>query len=69
MQRNGAAAYVTSSCHWETGNDGKKLINHLKTLNKIGAVIYQWPKDKQTKELQNKCTMQCTVSVFAISLT
>lgn len=22
MQRNGAAAYVTSSCHWETGNDG-----------------------------------------------
>lgn len=22
MQRNGAAAYVTSSCYWETGNDG-----------------------------------------------
>lgn len=26
MQRNGAAAYVTSSCHWETGNDGKNTI-------------------------------------------
>ena len=25
MQRNGAAAYVTSSCHWETGNDGTKI--------------------------------------------
>lgn len=55
MQRNGAQCVFAHSSYWDTGAD-------------LSACLV-WPKDKQTsKSEQNKATIQCMVSVYAISL-
>ncbi|CAD8071916.1 unnamed protein product [Paramecium primaurelia] len=54
MQRNGAGAFVTTSQWWDTVADGQ--------------IIISWPKDKQAKQEQQKNTLHCICSVFAVSM-
>jgi hypothetical protein len=54
MQRNGAGCVVSHTTYWDSGND---------VIASVG-----WPKDKPTKTEVSKDSIQCMVSVCAVSL-
>lgn len=54
MQRKGASTVIANSNYWDTGFDQ-------------GFVVV-WPKEKPNKAEQSKESIQCMVSVYAMSM-
>ena len=54
MQRKGANTVIVNSNYWDTGFDR--------------SFVVMWPKEKPNKSEQSKESIQCMVSVYALSM-